>query len=536
MPLYDPVFALGPFLQLPAYLPSGHGLSTRPSSGQWYALNAELITSSGADLIAKKPKTVGAQPPVMSTQAPAFAAAPGWVQPVLPSEGMLLPGAAVAKTKRGGKAQRKSKEEAASLAMDTFDCISEYPALPSIPGLLGPMPNLSCIAQAPSTASVSTPTCSSSDSAPEDGSQDVDAMVSSRSGLTSDTASEDVGKLPDAISSFKQDHLLQGGFAAGALLEMFTSDRSNSDNSLGALREASEANNVLSDNSAIADSTTMYALAPGLVQQPPCIHSYDRTFIDNFDAQIIDSEAANPLPAVAAQISNGQAFNEVAYDALAQSTASGRHTLVDPSLAPALDDVLGVWKDSKGLRCEVQFDEDSTSSCTVKTSCSGGTVRETSGLIRISQCRGKPAGRIIWGSAFVLELPIKDPDHLQWRSIRGGRDFTWTRERAESEALQVATRKHASVSTELPPDVKACGPEPKPEAELPLSPSNSRSRGGKQLSHKRVWRAVSDKPVTKGSCKLEKAGKTPSEVVAATSRRVKSHSGAWRVIEKAPHK
>jgi len=392
------------------------------------------------------------------------------------------------------------------------------------------MPDLSCIAQAPSTTTMSTPTCGSSDSIPED----FDAIVSARSDFTSDAASEDVPKLPDATSTFEQDYPIQGGFTATTLLEMLTSDRSTWDNSLSELGKASEENNnVPSNESAFADVGTKYAHPPGLIQEPPCIITDDSLCIDGFDSKIIDSEAANPTPAAVVQISSWQTPDEVASDAFVNVVASGRHTWMEPPSAPILDVVFGVWMDSKGSRCEVQLDEDTTSSCTVKTSCSG-IVRETSGLIRISQCRGKPPSRIIWGSAFVLELPIKDPDLLQWRSIRGGRDFTWTREHVETEALQGARRKHASISTESLPDSESCDPEREAQESMPML--NSRSRGGKSLSHKRVWRAVGDKPVTDGPSKPEKAGKTPSEVAAATSRRVKSHSGAWRVIEKAPHK
>ena len=49
------------------------------------------------------------------------------------------------------------------------------------------------------------------------------------------------------------------------------------------------------------------------------------------------------------------------------------------------------------------------------------------------EARGKTLGRVIWGSAFILETPIKNPNRLQWRSIRGGKDFMWTRESEEED-------------------------------------------------------------------------------------------------------
>jgi hypothetical protein len=229
---------------------------------------------------------------------------------------------------------------------------------------------------------------------------------------------------------------------------------------------------------------------------------------------VIDPEAPDPPPD---EVKQHESKGGIASDLATRTKQSpSKQQNEMPSSQPCLDVVVGCWLDAKNSFYEVIFDEDSTASCHVKTTRPGGAVRETKGLIRIGQARGKQVGRIIWGSAFVLEMPIEDPDQLQWKSIRGGRDFSWTR------AVETEEPSHSSTSANLEPVAESEAPQP--ELQQP-EPRDHSSPSGREKSTARVWRAIRDNSTPQEIV-------TPDEVAAATRRRVKSRNGEWRIIDK----
>lgn len=209
------------------------------------------------------------------------------------------------------------------------------------------------------------------------------------------------------------------------------------------------------------------------------------------------------------------------------------------SCAPAeeesigLNAVLGSWWDAKLSFYEVCFDKESNSSCYVKTTRPAGVVRETNGLIRMGQVRGKTLGRVIWGSAFILETPIKNPNRLQWRSIRGGKDFMWTRELEDEEDAEGGAEESWQIASPVEADQGSESQAPEPEMQPPITNEECTSfseHWGKRSIQKRVWRAVDGKPLV--AAKPGESSKTPSEVAAAPCRRTKGRNGAWRVLDK----
>jgi len=413
MPVYDPVLALGPFLQLPAYLPSGQGLNA--SCSQWYG-NAVIqnprecgIPNDNLDV------DLGCQ---MSAHAPSFVPA----------------------SRHGHYTTVTSSPTESARSFSSGGLVRAVA----------------------SNVTVSTSLGSSSDSARDDASQDVDTMVSARSEVTSSDA-------PCAAPPQTSEPTQKENF-----------------------------------------------WTPTLKSSP------------NFT--IIDPEAANPLPEDIAMISKCQAASQRTRQPKPSPT-SVEATSASPSL-PGLDVVLGCWWDAKNSLYEVTFDEDTTASCHVKTTRPGGVIRETSALIRVGQTRGKSAGRIIWGSAFVLELPVVNPDLLEWRSIRGGRDFSWTRcvlEQPERPLELVVEPCHEMVAVELPAPLQPG--VVKAEQEEPQFGGDSASHSAwKSSSCRRVWRAV------QGGEETAEVLRTPNEVASASMRRVQARSGEWRVIDKKPLK
>jgi len=251
---------------------------------------------------------------------------------------------------------------------------------------------------------------------------------------------------------------------------------------------------------------------------------------------VIDSEAANPSPEDIAQISNCRSASE--HPAPSDSSpskqlhfprAASEASLPSLSL-PSLELVVGCWWDAKESYYEVTFDEGTTASCHVKTTRPGGVVRETKALIRAGQVRGKQVGRILWGSAFILELPVTKTDQLEWRSIRGGKDFSWMRQVEKEQPHELATEPSPeTVSAELHAQLGSQEQaEPKPAERAAASSREKADAEGKR----RVWRAVHDKQAPRSTAQSKGTSKTPSEVASAPRRHVQARSGEWRVIDK----
>lgn len=199
----------------------------------------------------------------------------------------------------------------------------------------------------------------------------------------------------------------------------------------------------------------------------------------------------------------------------------------------ALNAVLGSWWDAKLSFYEVSFDKESNSSCHVKTTRPVGGVRETRGLIRMGQARGKTLGRVIWGSAFILETPIKNPNRLQWRSIRGGKDFMWTRETEDEEDTEGGAEESWHIASPVEAVTGSVAQAPKPELQPPITNEECTSfseQREKRSIQKRVWRAVDGKPLV--VAKPDESSKTPSEIAAAPRRRTKARNGEWRELDK----
>jgi hypothetical protein len=292
--------------------------------------------------------------------------------------------------------------------------------------------------------------------------------------------------------------------------------------------------------------------------------SYDGSFIPDCDSLVIDPEAANPMldnlaarcksaaeaaPEEIVQTCQVQAAEEVSAKTSHKSakssssiTSNSKQERIstssdepsDPS-SPGLDIVIGYWKDEKDSHYEVYFDPGSTTSCHVKTTRPGGLVRETSALIRRGQFRGKSAGRIIWGSAFVLKTPVESPSNLHWKSMRNGKDFSWTRvddgaaRRDGKEAVAKKECLEASSCVNPPGSVE--------EVQEPIPSGNGLySTSWTSRTRRRVWRAVVSKTSVDRDVRAGSTVITPSEVAAAPCRWVQSHSGEWRVIKKGPRK
>jgi hypothetical protein len=257
----------------------------------------------------------------------------------------------------------------------------------------------------------------------------------------------------------------------------------------------------------------------------PSLVSYDSSCNFGGDCLLIDPEAANPL---AEECTCSFAASKSVRSALASEEVPG---------LPCLDVVVGSWLDSKGSTYEVSFDEGTTSSCYVKTVRPCGLTRETRALIRARQVRGKPVGRILWGSAYVLEFPIDKPHQLHWRSIRGGKDFTWIKSdvmdaaKKELESAQVPGHALAPLEVHPSPNVQEPGTEAQPSTPNDLSAQNRRTSRtqDRMLYSRRVWRAKQEDLAIAAQSEVPK---TPSEVAAAPCRSVKSKNGEWRTIIK----
>jgi len=72
---------------------------------------------------------------------------------------------------------------------------------------------------------------------------------------------------------------------------------------------------------------------------------------------------------------------------------------------------------------------DSGNSCSVKTVRPDGRVLMTQALIRAGPARGRNAGRILWGSAFALEISEGCPEKARWLPLGGGKSFQWFRDK-----------------------------------------------------------------------------------------------------------
>lgn len=267
----------------------------------------------------------------------------------------------------------------------------------------------------------------------------------------------------------------------------------------------------------------------------PSLVSYDSSCNFGGDCLLIDPEAANPLAEETEQM--------IAKSCDPQDRDADRPAIEEKKLRtseeglPCLDVVVGSWLDSKGSTYEVSFDEGTTSSCYVKTVRPCGLTRETSALIRARQVRGKPVGRILWGSAYVLEFPIDKPHQLHWRSIRGGKDFTWIKAdvmdaaKKELESAQVPGHALAPSEVHPSPNVQEPGTEAQPSTPNDLSAQNRRTSRtqDRMLCSRRVWRAKQEDVAIAAQSEVPK---TPSEVAAAPCRSVKSKNGEWRTIKK----
>lgn len=530
-PCIDPAFALGPFLQLPPYLPSGHGMSM--PSGQW-CIDGRIsasVPSAGAELLAQQPQ----QGLPMS-----YGLRPGLQNEIT----NLSLGAELAKQERRAQqdAKRKAKQAAAaaaamassatagaaspadirsvtSIASSVTSSSGSVPVLSnpaSLSGAIGIQEGVS-IAHAPSTT-IGSSTCCSTDSVREDGSQDTqEELASARSGFTSDDASE--------VAPVVHHQPM----TSSILLQLLTTDNINM------CRNKSDESCV---DTGVTDNCAF-----GAAEAPVSIHTDGS---HDLESKIIDPEAADTAADTVKKVVESQSPEKLLVPQ--DTTTHQRHeTSTEPPPTPNLDVVVGTWWDAKDSYYEVCFDDGTKSSCHVKTSRPGGGVRETSGLIRTGQPRGKTAGRIIWGSAFILEMPIHDQNRLQWRSIRGGKDFTWTREELKAEMPQVVRglKKTSTAADQWQPTLPVSEWQAEEsQAQGPMEDNHSSEENS--ITHKRVWRAVADKRV---ACPKSRSGKsdkqvaepeytlkTPSEVVASPCRRVKGKSGTWRVITKSPQK
>jgi len=350
-------------------------------------------------------------------------------------------------------------------------------------------------------------------SAQEDGSQSADVMMSARSELISEDAADAVSQQSNAGT--EQESKGRGVFSTDCISE----------------NGSNKCDSVAQEDRQIAVANTDAVAAVGHVES---MISYDCSYIPDRDALVIDPEAANPMPDQVAKNRNRKAAEEIEPCSNNEVKQKVSRTPAEAPPTPNLDVLIGCWWDEKDSFYEVTFDEGTTSSCHVKTTRPGGAVRETAALIRVGQVRGKSAGRIIWGSAFVLEMPVECPDLLQWKSVRGGRDFSWIREVVDEEMLEYAKEAdHVSASAALQPSSKSEDLEPELQQPMPDDCSFSSSRG-KTSTRRRVWRPLSGKQQARGAATSEEVTKLPREVAAATCRRVKSHNGEWRVIEKGP--
>jgi hypothetical protein len=229
------------------------------------------------------------------------------------------------------------------------------------------------------------------------------------------------------------------------------------------------------------------------------------------DDFVIDPEAADPCDVDRSEQSQKKVENEHAKVSSSSSASKtpvvGNKRLVSAdNHKPGLEAVLGYWWDAQGSYYEVSLDGNSSSSCSVKTTRPGGAVRATKELIRLFRRQSRfGSDSIVWGSAFVLETPLKDADQLRWRSHknRGAKPFVWFRDQPEATASSVRE--------------PAQGPKVQ-------KPEKSSKKSGKA-----VWREVE---AAKTKVDTLESSKTPKEVRSSTVRNVQARSGIWRVIRK----
>jgi len=425
MPAYDPAFALGPFLQLPPYLPSCGGFSDSP----WWSKGRSVF-----------PGCKDAFP--MSVQAPLF-----------------VPGAAQASTSSGPQVCISLENSAFSKGGDATPFVVTMPLRPGVINRGTDQGQTKAEATGRSASpSVEISTSASSDGAHDDRHQEIDAI--------------------DAMSQQSMP--------------------------------ASEQTSKVSDRGMECTADSMLDVMAGMT-------SYDCSYSPE-GAFVMDPEAEDPVEPTPAASSSTSSRSRPQKSALN----------LNPLETERLDCLLGCWFDAKDSFYEVTFDAGTTTSCHVKTTRPGGAVRDTDGLIRIAPVKGKNQSRIIWGSAFVLELPTVEPNYVQWTSIRGGKDFTWTRaEQIELQKLGVAADLSPILAPAESPSISAIAvAEPEVQRSMQDDSSSVSSKGksitrGTWRKPPGVWRAVDST-----------SPKTPSEVAAAPCRSVKSKSGEVRVITK----
>lgn len=480
MPMFDPAFALGPFLQLPPYLPSGQALSI-PNS-QWYGKTAGQVPAVNADLVDRAARaanrTTGAAPGVTQEA----------MQPGLQNPSSMF------RDMQGGK------PALAELDHTSADGVEETSPVPA--------------ASSDASVALGSSTCSGS-SVTEDASQEAETIESARSGLTSNAESENVRSCShDSVAPVGGDSTALEPVSAGRLQIMMEND---------VLSDAKKIHtSVLEDVSAAigsAESAKETQGVDGAASSWP--HTYDSSWTDDMNSEVIDPEAPDPT---AEELARLAALRSPESAPSPEKTAASSSQIQEEPVLPRLSAVLGNWWDDKGSYYEVFYDDGTTSTCYVQTTRPGGAVRGTKALIHIGQVKGRPAGRILWGSTFVLETPISDPRSLDWYSIRGGKDFKWTRAATQGD----------SRNTPSSPSNKGKTAHKEKDIASPAQNKNSKpdNTGGawhpKGFAQKRVWRAV---PETQ-TASAKSPAKTPSEVAASPCRRVKSHSGVVRIIKK----
>lgn len=200
-----------------------------------------------------------------------------------------------------------------------------------------------------------------------------------------------------------------------------------------------------------------------------------------------------------------------------RSSVRGKQTLESTpgDEHPSLDLVIGAWWDSRDSYYEVNYDRGSTSSCSVVTTRPDGGKITTCNLIhqRPFKFRGKKIqpGTILWSNAYTLMTPLESADTLCWKSLIGGKDFTWTRDtekdtdRSKVQRQAVKQGRRGAVTEET-------------------RHTSSRQRPG---STGRVWRAVEKKAEKKEDSKS--AAPIVEEWPCLWKR---AKGGQWRMIRK----
>jgi len=100
-----------------------------------------------------------------------------------------------------------------------------------------------------------------------------------------------------------------------------------------------------------------------------------------------------------------------------------------------LKQVLGVWVDAQRSTYEVELDENSTTSCTVRTLRPNGQKLVTRGLITVCGSSSKSKvfsqGSVLWARSYTLDETSISRQEIRWVHRSHGKDFTWRRKRTE---------------------------------------------------------------------------------------------------------